>query len=248
MTQFHPVIPAMIAHWKSKLTIPFDERVFASDPAANRLVKENLTAFLLAASIDRGGQAFELWNLPYKLRESWGHLDTKIIRTMDPAELKEQDAIARAPSQIARAHLARTIVSVASLIENEYGGEPERFFDGSVDEIIDRLDAIFGVAEGIARMIVIQRLLYFGLKPQPGRIGLLPKLDVQVKRVFVRSGLVREATDRLVRSALSSCTDQEIAIIDQVAWLVGRDFCSPTLPDCQSCPLARDCGKVGLTG
>ncbi len=103
----------MLDHWESHLTIPLEQRVFASDPRANRLVKENLSAFLMAAAIDRGGQAFELWNLPYKLQESWGHLDTTLIKDMDPARLKDEESIARAPSQIARLHLARTIAGFA---------------------------------------------------------------------------------------------------------------------------------------
>ena len=105
MTESHAIIPAMIAHWNAHLRMPLEDRVFASLPSANVLVKENLVAFLIAAAIDRGGQAFELWNLPYKLQQSWRHLDTKIIQRMDPAELKEEDAIARAPSQIARSVL-----------------------------------------------------------------------------------------------------------------------------------------------
>jgi endonuclease III len=228
------------------LTIPLEQRDFASDPRANRLVKENLSAFLMAAAIDRGGQALELWNLPYKLQETWGHLDTTLIKDMDPARLKDEESIARAPSQIARLHLARTIVSVAAIIENDYGGDPGGIFEGSADQIIARLDGIFGVAEGIARMIVIQRLLYFGLILHPGGKGLLPKLDVQVQRVFTRSGLVQQCADHQVRIALTNFNNVQIAVVDQVAWLVGRDYCFPLRPDCQHCPLERACEKLGI--
>ncbi len=42
---------------------------FAGDPAADRLVRSDLSAFLMAAALDRVGQSFKLWAIPHLLRE-----------------------------------------------------------------------------------------------------------------------------------------------------------------------------------
>jgi hypothetical protein len=234
----------MIAHWRAQPQLQLADVKFAADPKANQLVKEDLVAFLLAASIDRGGQAFHLWNIPYRLKESWGHLDTQRIAAMDPVVLAADPAILQAPSQTSRAQLAKTIVSVARTIE-QYGGDPSRLLEGTTDAVIARLQHIFGVGPGIARMIVIQRLLFFGHRPIPGG-DLLPKLDVLVQRVFTRTGMVAECTDAQVAQALRGCSPNEIAIIDQVGWGIGHDYCSATEPRCGQCPLRSSCDQRGL--
>jgi hypothetical protein len=61
------ILDAIIDSWWGSHAGPATGPIFASDPEADGLVKENLFAFLLAASIDRGGNAFALWNIPYRL-------------------------------------------------------------------------------------------------------------------------------------------------------------------------------------
>jgi hypothetical protein len=214
---------------------------FASDPAADRLVRSDLSAFLMAAALDRVGQSFKLWEIPYLLRGKWGHLDTQRIQAMDPAELAADPIIAHAPAQTKRLHLAKSIISVAKTIELN-NGEPERLFDGDMQSILERLDRIFGIGLPIAHMIVIQRILYFGFTPPGG--DLLPKTDVHVMRVLARTGVVSTitASDQQVRSALVGFSPFEIAILDQVAWRVGRELChAKKQPNCPACPLHHAC-------
>src|ERR1051326_1291854 len=92
------VLRSMLDHWEAQPNVRLENVKFASDPDANALVKDDLVAFLMAASIDRGGQSFALWNIPWVLQREWGHLDTARICDMSVEELETCPAIAKAPS------------------------------------------------------------------------------------------------------------------------------------------------------
>jgi endonuclease-3 len=238
----NPILKAMLADWQSKPVVRLEKVMFASDPEANRLVKENLIAFLMAASIDRGGKSFQIFNVPYKFQQKWGHLDTRIIRQMDAAELAIDPILVSVPSTMSRRQLARSIISVASVIEDEYDGDPERIIEGSINDVQSNLMQIYGIGPGIARMIIIQRLLYFGFEPQPGGM-LLPKQDTHINRVFARTNLITEPVEAQIRNAVRGYSNRDIAIIDQVAWTIGKNYCFPTQPNCPDCPLEAVCPK-----
>jgi len=239
------ILDAIIDSWWGSRPQATSGPSFASDPEADKLVKENLFAFLLAASIDRGGNAFALWNIPYRLKQEWGHLDPDRIQVLAPEVLAADPVIAHAPSQISRYQLANTIISLAQVVQTQYGGSPERMLEGSVSDIMDSVQRVFGIGPNIARMIIIQRILYFGLEPER-RGRLLPKLDVHVQRVLGCAGLVSAATDESVGQLLADRSMRDVAVIDQACWDIGRRYCRPNNPKCEQCPLAHCCPKIGV--
>jgi endonuclease III len=236
----------MIDWWEATHQAAAEQVRFASDPEADQLIKENLVAFLIAAALDRRGQAREIWNIPLALMRRWGHLNPGIIQHMNPVDVASIPEIEHAPTQIARQVMGRTVVSVAIVVQEVGGGQASNLFDGNFKEILARLDRIFGVGEGIARMMVILRMLYFGLSPQPEG-ELLPKLDTHVQRVLLRSGTVTLCTDKQVREALAGCTARQVAIVDQAAWQIGQQWCRNSEPLCLECPLGLLCPKQGFS-
>jgi endonuclease III len=239
------ILDAIIDSWWRSHAKAASGPSFASDREAEKLVRENLFAFLLAASIDRGGNAFALWNIPCRLKQEWGHLDPERIQVMAPEVLAADPVIAHAPSQVSRYQLAKTIISLAQVVQTQYGGSPERMLEGSVSDIMDSLQRVFGIGPNIARMIIILRILYFELEPER-RGRLLPKLDVHVQRVLERAGLVSAATDESVGQLLADRSMRDIAVIDQACWDIGRRHCRPNDPKCEQCPVARCCPKIGI--
>jgi len=239
------LLSVMVGIWRSRAA-KAGQPTFASDPEADKLVKENLFAFLLAASLDRGGNAFALWNIPHRLAQQWGHLDPELIQAMSPEDLASNPVIAHAPSQVSRQQLARTIISLATVVQRQCDGDPERMLRGSISDIMEKLQQVYGVGPNIARMIIIQRILYFGLEPEP-RGRLLPKLDVHVQRVLQRTGVVPVATEESVSQVLADRSMEDIAVIDQACWDLGRDYCRPRGPRCGECPLGQCCQKVGVS-
>lgn len=216
------------------------------DDAADRLVKTDCFAFVLACSVDRMGPSEKLWRIPYLLRQHWGHLNPSRIAQMNFQTIAAVPAVRRAPTQISRGDIAKTIVSAAALVSQKCNGAAERLFDGTIDEMLDKLQMIYGVGEGIARMAVSLRMLYFGLQPQPGG-QLLPKFDVHVQRVLVRSGLVKTCSNSEVQKALEGYTARDIACLDFSAWTIGRTWCHARNPECHQCPLTDVCSKLNVT-
>jgi len=118
--------------------------------------------------------------------------------------------------------------------------------DGSISDIMDNLQQMLGIGPNIARMIVILRILYFGLKPaRTGR--LLPKIDVHVTRVMIRTGAVPDGSERSLLKALRHYPIEDIAAIDQVCWEIGLTYCRPKEPDCVNCVLNNCCKKLGVS-
>jgi hypothetical protein len=85
------------------------------DPDANRFVKDDSFAFLVAVVADMGIKAQRAWALPWELRQRVGHLDPRLIVTAPDLRrvflrtgLAEHDdarqmvAVARAPSRPSR--------------------------------------------------------------------------------------------------------------------------------------------------
>lgn len=238
-------LDAMLNHWRAKHQPDLVNVGYAEDPQADKLVREDLFAFLLACSIDRTGKSTLIWNIPCKLSLDWGHIDPCTISRMSPEELASNPIIAHAPGQVSREQIAKTIISLAQVVTDDYSGHPERILDGSISDVMDNLQQVSGIGPNIARMIIILRILYFGLKPaRTGR--LLPKIDVHVTRVMTRTGAVQDGSEHSLLKALRHYPVEDIAAIDQVCWEIGQTFCRPHEPDCRNCPLNDCCAKVGV--
>lgn len=67
--------------------------------------------------------------------------------------------------------------------------------------------------------------------------------DVHVRRVFLRTRLAeRDDIDHMVEVA--RCLHPERpGELDFPAWLIGRRWCRPGIPDCGGCPLRSVCPK-----
>ncbi len=78
-------------------------------------------------------------------------------------------------------------------------------------------------------------------------------VDVHVRRVFLRSGLVeRDDPGAMILSA-RDLNPELPGALDPPAWNVGRNWCHPRVPDCPNCPIAHRCPQlvdraVGIQG
>ena len=67
--------------------------------------------------------------------------------------------------------------------------------------------------------------------------------DVQVRRVFLRSGIVDvDSVEAIERAAAEACPEAP-GTLDLAAWLVGRDWCRPKRPLCDECRLGAVCAR-----
>ena len=87
---------------------------------------------------------------------------------------------------------------------------------------------------------------YFGVRLEGRECGQVA-YDVQVRRVFLRSGLVERDSREAIEEAAALACPEAPGTLDLPAWLVGRETCRPKRPQCDTCRLAEVCPRlVGL--
>lgn len=102
---------------------------FTGNPEADRLLRADPFAFLMAASTDRGARAESVWELPWHLRQKLGELDPEKLSHIVPVELervlRRLPRKPRFPNQA-----AKTIVSLAKQVSQEFQGDAQRVWSG----------------------------------------------------------------------------------------------------------------------
>ncbi len=136
----------------------------------------------------------------------------------------------------------------AALLVEEFGGDPRQVWRRApVDEIYGRLKRFAGIGDALAKMgqfMLARRYGVGGGLAQRRRLSIKP--DVLVNRVIYRAGLSATRKPAGVARTVASLDLDSPADFDAAVWLVGREHCFETEPDCDSCPLASACAQVGL--
>jgi len=218
---------------------------FTRTRAADEFLRHNPFAFLMAASIDRGALAESVWEIPFLLRQSLGHLDPgKLSRlNVDQVEtiLRSLDRQPRFPRQA-----AQTIVSLSRLVVNQFCGNATSIWENKEPgEVVETLERIWGVGPGIAHMTVRILIDEFGYNPGPrGLKQINIKPDAHVMRVFYRTGLAPERNGNACVQAAQQLYPAFPGLLDWPAWEIGRSWCHEHNPECVECPLHGVCLKI----
>ena len=67
--------------------------------------------------------------------------------------------------------------------------------------------------------------------------------DVQVRRVFLRAGIVEWDSPDAMIAAARRLHPERPGYLDLPVWQIGREWCRPTNPLCGTCPLTNACPK-----
>lgn len=221
---------------------------FTGDEAADRFLRSNPFAFLMAASLDRGARAESVWKTPWLLVQRLGHLDPDRLSRVASSELEQilrsLPKKPRFPNQA-----AKTIISLAKLVSNELNGNADKAWVGkSVASVRGFLERVYGVGPGIAAMTV--RILIDEGVFQPQQAELMQidiKPDVHVTRVFYRSGIASSRDGQECIYAARTLYPEFPGKLDWPAWEIGRKYCHESNPNCSKCPLCSVCPKEGVT-
>ena len=215
---------------------------FTPIPEADRLVREDPFAFLVAVICDQGVPAERAWEAPYLLKQRLGHLDTARIAA-------DGDAVTAAFQRPPKLHrfvnnVPAWIVAGAARVMRTWDGDAGRIWNDrpDADVLQQRLIAFKGIAQKKAAMAV--EILERDLGVQ---IGALDRSDVAVdihlRRVFLRTHLAeRDDRDDMIEAArrLHPVRPGEL---DYPVWMIGRTWCAAGIPRCLDCPLTRVCPK-----
>lgn len=216
---------------------------FTPNPEADAFIKASPEAFLIGVLFTQGIPAERAWSGPHLLAQRLGHFDI--------------DRIAESPHEVAAAFaqppalhrfvktLPGWVCSAAVRIRDDYGGRAENIWPAGahVIDVTDRLLSFRGIGEKKAAMAVELLARSFGV-PLVGRECGSVAYDVQVRRVFMRTGLIDSDTPAEVRRAAGEACPASPGSLDLPTWLIGRQWCRPRVPECAQCRLGGVCPRL----
>ncbi len=227
-------------------TLPAD-KLIPIEPEAARFVVSNPFAFALASCLDRGAKAEIIWTIPFDFFTVVGHLDPRRLRDMSLPVLA--DLVASLPRKPRYTNDApKTIHDLATIVCDEFDGDAAKIWQGrTASEVRRTFLRVHGVGEGIASMAVLLIEKAFDIRfPDAGRPSMDIKPDVHTVRVLYRLG----ASDALLAaSAIAAARKLNPSFpgaIDAPLWILGREYCHQTRPNCPVCPMNLACPKVGV--
>lgn len=216
---------------------------FTGNPKADLMLRENPNAFLIGVLFTQGIPAERAWSGPYLLAARLGHLDIERIA-------HDEDAVVRAVQLSPMLHrfknnVPKWIVRAASRLCEFYGGDASNIWPegSSVIEVTERLSEFDGIGRKKAVMATEILRRHFNVELAGESEGQVA-YDVQVRRVFLRSGLVERDTISQVEAAAKRISPDAPATLDLAAWLIGRETCRPKSPLCDECRLGGPCPRL----
>jgi len=216
---------------------------FSGDPGADSLLREEPNAFLLGVLFTQGIPAERAWSAPYALLQRLGTLSPEFLAT-HPEEVRQ--AVQQPPMlHRFKETVPRWIVSAASRLLVEYEGDAGRVWPRGdhVLDVTERLTRFDGVGRKKAVMAVEILTRHLGAE-LAGRESGQVAYDVQVRRVFLRSGLAADDSARSIEAAARRWSPESPGTLDLPAWLIGRETCRPKAPRCDECRLADACPRM----
>lgn len=213
-------------------------------PEAARVVIGDPYAFSMATCLDRGMKADIIWTIPYDIKNHLGHLDPQRIYKMSLDKLAEMFArLPRRPRYVNAA--PRTVWELTRIVVEECGGDASRIWKGKrALEVKRTFQSIYGVGEGIANMAV---LLIEAAYPHTfdviDRRYMDIKPDEHTQRVLYRLGASAAKTEQAALDAARRLSPDYPGEIDGALWIIGREYCHPTDPECRICPVTQVCVK-----
>jgi endonuclease III len=139
--------------------------------------------------------------------------------------------------------MAKYFLAAVHLIHRQYDGEASRIWAGqpSSATVVYRFLEFAGVGPKIATMAANILARDFKI-PFSDYYSIDISPDVQVRRVFGRLELApRDATIEQLVYRARSLHPEFPGLMDLPAWEIGRRWCRPDDPDCQSCYMRDLC-------
>lgn len=133
-------------------------------------------------------------------------------------------------------------------ILNEYDGDPRNIWNVSsanVDVIYDRFIEFDGIGDALSKMAQFILVRNYGVAGgEKSKSNMSFKPDVLVRRVLYRSGICPSERISTAIETIEALHLPSQADFDAAAWVIGREYCKKSGPDCRACPLTKDCNLI----
>jgi len=215
------------------------------DPNEWDVSKFDNIEFFYGVMFDQGIRADLAWDAPLELRKRLNHLDPhRIARMKDPVLEK----VMRYPKSLHRYRrkMPNWIIAASRLLVERYDGKPDNIWNDNprADDLQRRFIEFKGIGQKKASMATNILVRDKNVKVRGVDLsGIDVSGDVQVRRVFLRAGLIDvDSVDAVVHAA-KLFNPKYPGELDLPAWYIGRKFCHPNQPECSSCPILSECPK-----
>jgi endonuclease III len=211
---------------------------------APAIIEENPFAFALAAVLDRGTKSEIIWTIPYYLQVRLGDLNPHVFQDKSVEEI--ESVIRKLPAKPRYITDApRTIKDLSMMILKEYDGDASKIWQNRTASYVKAtFQRIYGVGPGIASMIVLllERCFKVHFTDIDHR-NMDVKPDVHVIRVFHRLGFISGLDSSEALRAARKLNPEYPGALDPPTWRIGKKWCFSFAPQCEDCPLTRECPK-----
>lgn len=223
------------------------EQMFTHNKEADRFIHEEPAAFLFAVILDQGAVAERIWEIPYRLKGIWGHLDPARIAGMTDNEL--YSAFGRLPSKPRYWRTAaRRLRSASAMLVKRYQGDAAKIWDDNprAGDLQSRFDGFDGIGQKKSSMAT--RILAMDLKVAVRNWEEIDvSVDKMIMRVFPRSGLSTSPNPQTIIEAARQLNPAFPGALDYPCWMIGRNWCHHQTPDCSACYIGKVCPRIGVS-
>lgn len=200
-------------------------------------------AFVLACLMDKQMKAERAWSIPCKIYDEFGRFDIDFLSNVE--EQTYINLFNKNKYHRFNKIEAKNFYDAVQMIKNKYNGDASNIWKDkpSSATVVYRFLEFNGMgikiatmaANILARQFKIEFSDYYSIDISP---------DVHVKRVLKRLGYLNENStiDQIIYKA-REINPEFPGLIDYSCWVIGRNYCHETNPDCDKCPLNSECKK-----
>lgn len=217
-----------------------------------RFTEISANAFFVGVILDQGQKTERAWNGGIHLVENhfggnggfWKNVSTTHHATVKRICQKEFNGTSYA-SVYTYNKFHKWLRSAASIMLEKYNGDPRNIWNvkaNKVDDIYKRFKEFDGIGDALAKMAQFALVRMYGVAGgQASKSEMSVKPDVLVSRVLFRSGITKTNRISDTIKSVEALQLSSPADFDAAAWVIGRDYCTLSNPECDSCPLEGIC-------
>lgn len=224
-------------------------------------IEKHPHAFVIGCVLDRQIDAGKAWAAPYKLKKRIGNFSFSKLRQLTQEDWKKylgpQDSDPENPQDSDPEKIHRFWKTIMPECLHSAIQVIDRYSKGSGDarcmwtgdnllgeDVVCRFKRIRGVDDKIANMAVRILVTRFNRPIETASIDI--SVDRHVARVVRRLGLIDKDTPKHRQKKVIVDKARELhpdfpALIDLPIFIIGRDYCHETNPNCGECPMAKLC-------
>lgn len=222
----------------TKETIEKDAKGQIKDP--NKYSLE----FLFGVILDQGIKYEKAWSSPNELKNRLGELNVEKIASMNEKELEE--VMFKKPALHRFRYMAKRLIEASKLVLDKYEGDALNIWKKPVSakELESRFREFKQIGQKKASMAVNILVRDFNIQISGDKSGIDVSNDVNLRRVFHRTGLIKGNSEEELINAAKKLNPEYPGELDYPAWDIGRRWCHENDPNCKECPLNEACPKI----